>query len=90
MNYKMACAKPTAGFKQAPDAPAVWVRAIKFQTTPRTASRPYLVGDKRAVFTTRITITNMNVQITSMLKAYYTPTFGLRMTCSEVGIEPLM
>ena len=71
MNCKIVCANPTEGLIQAPDAPAVYVRAIRFHTTPKTARRPYLVGDKRAVLTTKITITNMKVQTTSILKAYY-------------------
>ena len=76
----MPYAKPTAGFKHEPDAPAVFVRAIRLSTTPSTPSKPYLVGDKRAELIIKITITNKKVHTTSMLKAFAGETFGLRIT----------
>jgi hypothetical protein len=84
----MVCANPTLGLRHAPEAPAVLVSAIKFQTTPSTARRPCFVGARRAVLTMRMTKTNIKVHITSILKALPTETLGLRITCSTSGIEP--
>ena len=90
MYYKIAWDRPTAGFKQAPEVPAVFVRAIRLKTTPITASKPYLVGTRRASFTIRITNTNKKVQTTSILKAFPGETFGLKITYSASGIDPLI
>jgi len=74
----------------APDAPAVLVRAIRFQTTPSTASKPDLVGAKRASETINIMNTKIKVQMTSILNAFPTDTFGLSITCSTSGMDPLI
>lgn len=92
MHSKIVCAIATAGFRQAPVLDwATQIIARRVNATARHERKPSLVGEVFPVFTSRLIITKMKVQIISIWNALWiaTPGYaGSRVAISLIGTCP--